>query len=1637
MNKFKKLSSFLSIVLALSVVLGNFSLPVLAYEKDGINLGQFLTKTTPYNVGTDLNKISSPSNEAKSLPLSSSITKTGKTGLEKSQQIVAPQKNYVEGEILVKYKNNKINLDTSSGRAAALNFISSKSLENKEDIIKANISVLKIKDSKTVEQKIAELKNDPNIEYVQPNFQYYPLSIDTNDTYKDLLWGLDNTGQSVNGISGTNDADIDAPEAWAINEGTNSSAIVAVIDSGVAYNHPDLAGNLWDGSSCKDENGNALGGCNHGYDYEDSDKIPLPTTSSHGTHIAGTIVAVKNNSKGIIGVAPNVKIMALKSSLTTADNVKSINFAKQNGAKVINASWGTYSTSGGYYDIAMYNAIKDFSGLFVVAAGNADYNHDDGIDTHKSYPDGFKITTPIGPGLNNIIVVAATDQNDALATFSDYGAISVDVGAPGTNIYSTFADTTILDETFEEVTPPDVPSGWVKGGTNNNWGTYNFNDGFWNKVLYGDLALLYANNTNSTITSLTYNLGGNTSGATISFLTACDTEYTTTDWRDYMVLEYSSDGTSFSPYLPWDEAFLDFLNGDSNPSGGAGYYFENLSIPSQYLSSNFKFRFRWVTNASDNNYDGCRIDYITITKYSDGSDEKYEYMDGTSVAVPHVAGLAGLIWGYKPGLTYFQVKDTILSTGDDKASLSGKTVTGKRINAYNALNSIDVTIPTLSEVIPVPTPTNDNTPDYTFSSDEAGTISYDGGCTSSTTEAIAGDNTISFNELMDGTYASCTIAVTDASDNTSDPLLVSPFTIDTVIPVITLTGSSTVNLYVGDSYTDTGATALDDVDGDLTASIVVGGDTVDTTTLGTYIITYNVLDAAGNSADEVTRTIIVSEAPDTIPPIITAPADQTFEATGVSTTPILVEATATDNVDPNPFITYDPHSFSVGTTSVTWTATDASGNKATATSNVIITDTTAPVITGIPTDITEEVDFGESGVIVSYTVPTATDLVDGSVAATCTPASGSTFPLGDTTVTCTATDAAGNTATSTFKVTVVVDTTPPIITLLGDNPITIGVGTTYNDAGATASDNHDGNITGNMVIVNPVNSNTIGIYTVTYNVTDSSGNPATEVTRTVNVVDTTPPVITLLGENPITIPVNTVYDDAGATASDNYDGVITNNIVTVNSVDTNTIGTYYVTYNVTDSSSNPAIEIIRTVNVVDVSTPIISLLGNNPLTIEVGSVYSDAGATATDDVDGDISGNIVVVNNVNSNILGTYTVTYNVSDSSGNHAPEAIRTVNVVDTTAPVIVLLGDNPASVEVGYEYNDAGATANDNYDGDISSDIIAVSNVDYHTAGTYSVTYNVTDSSDNSAEQVSRTVVVGPDLTPPVITLNGGNVSIQQGTTYTDAGATASDIADGNITSQIVTTGSVDTATLGTYSITYNVSDAAGNSAVEVIRTVNVVAAPVTFTLTYTAGANGSITGISPQTVNSGSDGTSIAAVPASGYHFVSWSDNSTTNPRTDTNVTGDISVTANFAVNQTSSGGGSSVTSYTITASAGTNGLISPAGSTSVTSGGSQIYTITPNAGYKVADVLVDNVSKGSITTYTFSNVSTSHTISVTFVAGTQSVKSGDANGDSKVDKYDFSLMMANWGKTGTNACDFNSDGKVDKYDFALLMSKWGL
>lgn len=338
-------------------------------------------------------------------------------------------------------------------------------------------------------------------------------------------------------------------------------------------------------------------------------------------------------------------------------------------------------------------------------------------------------------------------------------------------------------------------------------------------------------------------------------------------------------------------------------------------------------------------------------------------------------------------------------------------------------------------------------------------------------------------------------------------------------------------------------------------------------------------------------------------------------------------------------------------------------------------------------------------------------------------------------------------------------------------------------------------------------------------------------------VDTTAPVITLTGDAEITIYKGQTYADQGATASDNNDGNITANIAVTGSVDSNAIGTYTLTYNVTDAAGNMAVEVTRTVNVVaDAVAPIITLTGGTSIGVDVGGIYSEPGYVANDNVDGDITANVTVTGTVDTNTAGTYELTYRVNDASGNSAT-AVRTVVVAaDTVAPIISLLGRNPESIWQGDEFADPGATATDDVDGDITANIVITGNVDINVPGSYVLTYSVTDAAGNSASK-TRNVQVIADTAKPSLTLEGSaNVTIFVGESFIDPGATSIDNKDGNITANIVVTGSIDTNTVGTYELTYNVSDSAGNAATPVVRTINVIAQPTCQDFTDTVSNHG---------------------------------------------------------------------------------------------------------------------------------------------------------------------------------------------------------
>ncbi len=261
-----------------------------------------------------------------------------------------------------------------------------------------------------------------------PDFVVQPLLV-SNDPRFVSLWGMNNIGQT----GGRADADMDVPEAWDMAPPSGGTPVaVGVIDTGIDYNHPDLSPNIRintgeiDGNGIDDDH-NGYVDDRRGWDFANNDNNPMDD-HFHGTHVAGTIGAAGNNGQGIVGVAWNVKLIPLKfmapNGGVTSDAIEAIDYATANGARLTNNSWG-----GGGYSQSLQNAIQRAQNagvLFVAAAGNSSLNNDKQPSYPASYPNDI------------IISVAATDHNDALASFSNFGTTSVDVAAPGVGILSTF-----------------------------------------------------------------------------------------------------------------------------------------------------------------------------------------------------------------------------------------------------------------------------------------------------------------------------------------------------------------------------------------------------------------------------------------------------------------------------------------------------------------------------------------------------------------------------------------------------------------------------------------------------------------------------------------------------------------------------------------------------------------------------------------------------------------------------------------------------------------------------------------------------------------------------------------------------------------------------------------------------------------------------------------------------------------------------------------------------------------------------------------------------------------------------------------------------------------------------------------------
>ena len=327
---------------------------------------------------------------------------------------------YASNKLIVKF-NDTINIAQANEMKNTLGVVKTETIK----LTGAQIWTLSGKTS--VETALATYRNNPTFKYIEPDYTITTAATIPNDPSFGQLWGLNNTGQS----GGTPDADIDAPEAWDIQKG-NPNLVIGVIDTGVDYNHTDLVGNIW--TNAGEIAGDGIDNDNNGYiddirgwDFAYNDNNPMDV-QGHGTHVSGTIAGKGNNGVGVTGVAWNAKIMPLKflddtGSGSTSNAISAINYATAKGVKLTNNSWG-----GGGYSQALYDAINaagQQGALFIAAAGNESSN----TDILPAYPASYNLA--------NIISVASTTNTDGLSSFSNYGLTSVDLGAPGSGIYST------------------------------------------------------------------------------------------------------------------------------------------------------------------------------------------------------------------------------------------------------------------------------------------------------------------------------------------------------------------------------------------------------------------------------------------------------------------------------------------------------------------------------------------------------------------------------------------------------------------------------------------------------------------------------------------------------------------------------------------------------------------------------------------------------------------------------------------------------------------------------------------------------------------------------------------------------------------------------------------------------------------------------------------------------------------------------------------------------------------------------------------------------------------------------------------------------------------------------------------------
>ena len=501
----------------------------------------------------------------------------------------------------------------------------------------------------------------------------------------------------------------------------------------------------------------------------------------------------------------------------------------------------------------------------------------------------------------------------------------------------------------------------------------------------------------------------------------------------------------------------------------------------------------------------------------------------------------------------------------------------------------------------------------------------------------------------------------------------------------------------------------------------------------------------------------------------------------------------------------------LGDNIITYTAIDSANNASSTTRVVMVIDSTGPAITLVgATNQTLEVgsSYIEQGA-------SALDILDGAVNVTVSGLVDNAI-LGEYVIKYTAIDRAKNSQSRTRIVTVI-DTTAPMISLVGAMNLTLEIGTSYFEQGASALDILDGAV--DVTVSGQVDNTVLGEYVITYTTIDSAEN-SQSTTRIVKVIDTTAPVISLVGATNQTLEAGSSYSEQGATATDALDGVV--GVAISGVVNIAVLGSYSITYTAIDSGGHFH-SMVRTVTVIDTTSPTISLVGAANITLEAGNAYVEHSVSASDNVNTAVA--IIATGSVDVMNLGLYVISYQGSDASGNLSSTITRNITIADNTSPVITLNGNFTTYHEAGTAYVDAGAIANDNLDGTVTVSVFGTVNTS--VLGTYTLHYNALDSQSNISTPVIRTVIV-EDTTAPVITLNKAvNMTLGNGRVYKEYSASATDLLDGDL-GVITTIDTVDVNTNGTYTLNYTATDITGNqgTAQRVVKIVDTRPFKMTF-------------------------------------------------------------------------------------------------------------------------------------------------------------------------------------------------------------------